>query len=101
MILNLFLAILLSLFENPEEEEEDSEEKKNDQNSKYKIESAKVAPLPGSNGADAGGGIGSDTPVILPVEPREGSTNYYHPREASFFIFGPQNPFRIMCFKLV
>jgi hypothetical protein len=97
MILNLFLAILLSLFEDPPEEEEEE----GSGNEKYKIESAKVAPLPGSNGADAGGGIGADTPVVLPVEPREGSTNYYHPRESSFFIFSPQNPIRILCFKLV
>ena len=97
MILNLFLAILLSLFEDPPEEEEEE----GSGNEKYKIESAKVAPLPGSNGADAGDGIGADTPVVLPVEPREGSTNYYHPRESSFFIFSPQNPIRILCFKLV
>ena len=98
MILNLFLAILLSLFENPEEEEEDGEKM---QDGKYKIDSAKVAPLPGSNGADAGGGIGADTPIVTPVEPREGSTNYYHPRESSFFIFSPSNPIRVACFRLV
>ena len=100
MILNLFLAILLSNFEGGDEEDEEEAETPED---KYKktpqIDSAKVAPLP-SGGPDAGAGAGSDATGQVDVMAREGSTNFFNAKEASFCFIKPDNPLRVAIFRL-